>query len=93
MKAYGSTEYEAVVEGELRETYTASVAEDIERSRVHFMQVGKKGCVCMCVCVCASVCVCRVLGGAHACNRERRGEGIEVSVHAGDVKQPASCLA
>ncbi|KAJ9510921.1 hypothetical protein QJQ45_027851 [Haematococcus lacustris] len=34
----GTRQYEAVLEGELRQTYTASVPTDIDRTRVRFMQ-------------------------------------------------------
>jgi hypothetical protein len=40
MQRSGSRQYEATVEGDIRQTYTATVPADIDKSRVRFMQVG-----------------------------------------------------
>lgn len=39
MKTRGVCEFESVVEGDIRQRLTAEVPADIDRSRVHFMQV------------------------------------------------------
>ena len=56
MQREGSWEYEAVVEGEIRQKFMASVPEEIDRSRVKFMQVSLRlviskhlGAWCCCV--------------------------------------------
>lgn len=40
MKEKGFSEYEAVVEGDIKATHMAAVPADIDRNRVRFMQVG-----------------------------------------------------
>jgi hypothetical protein len=44
MAVVGRRTYEAVLEGDIRGTFTASLPADTPRSRVEFMQVHRYGC-------------------------------------------------
>jgi hypothetical protein len=44
MAVVGRRTYEAVLEGDIRGTFSASLPADTPRSRVEFMQVRRNGC-------------------------------------------------